>query len=215
MRYIYLLKDPISKEVVYVGETSKPKQRYNQHVWGIVGDSEEKKSWVKNLKAIGLKPLFEIIDTADSKRAAILKENDNIVALLKKGIKLFNTNNSRTLKQYDLFGKLIREYADRKLALEISGIIPRPERHTSGGYQWSYGDFSPGLFLQKEASKKVLCKPVLQIDKSGNIIKEFEGVRIAHKETGIDHRSISQVAAGSQIRKTAGGFIWKYKNEEV
>lgn len=36
----------------------------------------------------------------------------------------------------------------------------------------------------------------------------------ACKITGIDHRSISQVAAGSKTRKTAGGFIWKYAQQE-
>ena len=40
---------------------------------------------------------------------------------------------------------------------------------------------------------------------------EHEGVRLACAATGIDHRSISQVAAGSLIRKTAGGYLWKYK----
>jgi predicted GIY-YIG superfamily endonuclease len=54
-------------------------------------------------------------------------------------------------------------------------------------------------------------KTVQQLDKSGNVIAEFDGVREAGRITGIDHRSISQVAAGSTIRKSAGGFIWKYK----
>jgi hypothetical protein len=52
----------------------------------------------------------------------------------------------------------------------------------------------------------------LQINKKGEIIAEHNGVRLACVTTGIDHRSISQVAAGSKIRKTAGGFFWKYKN---
>lgn len=48
--------------------------------------------------------------------------------------------------------------------------------------------------------------------KNGDVLAEFEGVRRACEITGIDHRSISQVAAGSAVRKTAGGFLWKYKN---
>lgn len=55
-----------------------------------------------------------------------------------------------------------------------------------------------------------LKKRVQQLDKSGNIINEFHGVREACRITNIDHRSIAQVAAGSKIRKTAGGYKWKY-----
>jgi predicted GIY-YIG superfamily endonuclease len=55
-----------------------------------------------------------------------------------------------------------------------------------------------------------LIKKVQQIDKDGNVVNEFYGVREACRKTKIDHRSIAQVAAGSNIRKTAGGYKWKY-----
>jgi hypothetical protein len=57
-----------------------------------------------------------------------------------------------------------------------------------------------------------LVKLVLQIDKNGNIVNQFNGVREACRITGIDHRSISQVASGSLVRKSAGGYKWSYKN---
>jgi hypothetical protein len=55
-----------------------------------------------------------------------------------------------------------------------------------------------------------LTKMVQQIDKLGNVINEFYGVREACRKTNIDHRSIAQVAGGSTIRKTAGGYKWRY-----
>ena len=55
-----------------------------------------------------------------------------------------------------------------------------------------------------------LIKAVQQLDKQGNLINEFYGVREACRQTNIDHRSIAQVAGGSKIRKTAGGYKWKY-----
>jgi hypothetical protein len=60
--------------------------------------------------------------------------------------------------------------------------------------------------------KSTLKKTVYQLDKQGNKIAEFNGVREACRLTGIDHRSISQVASGSKIRKSAGGFKWVYKS---
>lgn len=54
-------------------------------------------------------------------------------------------------------------------------------------------------------------KKVYQYSKSGKFINEFDGVRDAGRITGIDHRSISAVASGSKIRRSAGGYVWKYQ----
>lgn len=51
--------------------------------------------------------------------------------------------------------------------------------------------------------------PVYMIDKiSMNIIQRFDSMKIAMQETGIGKEMISMVCRG--IRKTAGGYIWKY-----
>lgn len=63
---------------------------------------------------------------------------------------------------------------------------------------------------QKLIAASTQKKEVFQYDKSGELVSKFVGVREACRATGIDHRSISQVAAGSKIRKTAGGYVWKY-----
>lgn len=214
MRYLYIIKDPISKEVVWVGETSKPQQRYDQHAWGTTYDSKEKKEWLIGLKAIGLKPLFEIVDTTKTKREAIIKENHLIVSYLKKGCRLFNIKNSKTIKQYTLSGVLINEFADGKMVKEITGFRGHVGRPTSGGFQFSYGDFNPDLIAKNKAAKEVLCRPVVQINTTGKVISEFIGVREASRKTGIDHRSIQSVAAKSNPKRhTAGGYKWEYKNE--
>lgn len=51
--------------------------------------------------------------------------------------------------------------------------------------------------------------PILQYDLEGNFIKEWESVREAAKSLGMSHGNISCVL--KKKRKTAGGFIWKYK----
>jgi predicted GIY-YIG superfamily endonuclease len=212
MRYIYLIKDPTNDLVVYVGETSNVKQRFISHRCGnSTNFSKEKMEWTNNLKKLGLLPKFEIVKIVETKEQALIEENNLIMDYINKGFKLFNIKNRTTIKQYDLYGNLIGEFTNTKDAINKTGIRPRLNRASSGNYQWSYSDFKPDLIVKKELGKKIKCKKVLQIDKSGNIVAEFEGVRIASKITGIDHRSISQVASGSLIRKTAGGFKWKYK----
>ena len=63
----------------------------------------------------------------------------------------------------------------------------------------------------KSFVKSPLKKTVYQVDKNDNIVNIFLSTREAGRITGIDYRSISQVASGSLVRKTAGGFKWIYK----
>ena len=48
-------------------------------------------------------------------------------------------------------------------------------------------------------------KPVLQIDKSGNVVNSFKSCSEAYRKTGIRH--IREARLGKQ--KTAGGYYWR------
>lgn len=52
---------------------------------------------------------------------------------------------------------------------------------------------------------------VLQYDLNGNLIKEWNSATEAGKKLGILQQSISNCRTGKT--KTAGGYIWKYKEE--
>lgn len=56
-------------------------------------------------------------------------------------------------------------------------------------------------------------KPILQYDTNGNFIQEFSGVIEAGQAYGIWKGGISTCLKGKQ--RTAGGYIWKYKQEEI
>lgn len=53
---------------------------------------------------------------------------------------------------------------------------------------------------------------IYQLDPSGNIINEFKGPTEAQTKTGIRRDSIGNVLKNKQ--KNAGGFIWKYKDNQ-
>ena len=55
---------------------------------------------------------------------------------------------------------------------------------------------------------KKACKPVVQL-KDNTVIKEYQSIIQASRETGILNTKISEVVRNK--RKTAGGFCWKYK----
>lgn len=58
---------------------------------------------------------------------------------------------------------------------------------------------------------KITKRRVTQCDLNGNEIKVFESLDIAKKATGVDDGSIVKVCKGRS--KTAGGFKWKYTDE--
>ena len=57
--------------------------------------------------------------------------------------------------------------------------------------------------------KKLFSKPIVQYDKSMNIITEYESLSEAARQTNINTQNISSVCLGKN--KSAGGYIWKYK----
>ena len=57
-----------------------------------------------------------------------------------------------------------------------------------------------------------MSKPVMQLDKQGNLIKTFVSAKSASIETGVDHSNISRCC--NNKRKTAGGFVWKFERSE-
>ncbi len=70
-------------------------------------------------------------------------------------------------------------------------------------------------FFGKTHSKETLLKtrkPIIQLDKDNNFIKEWCGVNNAAKELGIKQSGISLVLNGKY--KTTGGFKFIYKNEK-
>ena len=57
-----------------------------------------------------------------------------------------------------------------------------------------------------------LAKPVLQYDLLGNFIREWPSASKVEEETGIWQTSISACCLGRYGFKTAGGYLWKFKN---
>ena len=59
---IYILIDPITQEVRYVGKANNITQRYKAHLNRARKHQIHKKNWINSLKKQGVKPLIEVID---------------------------------------------------------------------------------------------------------------------------------------------------------
>lgn len=60
---IYVLREPITNEIRYVGKTNSPKQRLKNHLNKLRDTNTHKRNWINKLRKDKLKPIFEIIDT--------------------------------------------------------------------------------------------------------------------------------------------------------
>lgn len=65
---------------------------------------------------------------------------------------------------------------------------------------------------QKYNCQYSFAKTILQFDKKGNFITEFPSTMEVYKQLGYGKGNISACCNGK--RKSCGGFIWRYKNDE-
>ena len=57
-----------------------------------------------------------------------------------------------------------------------------------------------------------ISRKILQYSKSGDFIREWSGAHGVERVLGIDNSSITKCCKGK--RKSSGGFVWKYKEED-
>ena len=210
--YIYTLTDPDTNQVRYVGKTVNVKRRY----YGHTNENSNKRlknshlaNWLLLLLKNNKKPILEVIDECDSNWEEL--EKYWIAQFKAWGFKLTNLTEGGQggtgYKQTEEHKRNISEAkkaSKRKLSEEQRQFIS--ERMKNNQY-------SKGAVRTKEIKenlKLLKSKPVLQYDKLGNFIKEFNSIKQASIETNTFSSSISNNLNNKS--KTAGGFIWKYKN---
>jgi hypothetical protein len=117
----------------------------------------------------------------------------------------------RKVKKYDLYGKFIKEY-DSISETMLDGFnegnvqsccVGKQKSH--GGYVWRYSEDKPPIKYENKTIRQVI-----QYDLNMNFIKEWDSIVSVSKELGIGGNSITTCCKGKY--KSAGGFIWKYKN---
>lgn len=136
-------------------------------------------------------------------------------------LKAIEDNNRRKIIQYDFNLKKIDEFdsvaeAHKKTGISKSLICNACSnmKKSAGGFIWRHlGDDLPSKEEVELIKKYVFPKRVSQFDLQLNVLYEYETVTQAAKSTGISRGNIE--ACCLKKRKTAGGYIWRYADEEV
>lgn len=118
-KFIYLLSDPRTGLVRWVGATNNPKQRFNEHLCKT--DNVEKAAWVNELKSLGFKPAMEVL--SESPIADWEEEEIFLIMYLRfLGANLLNKDGGGVL------GRTKRTLETRrKMSLAFTGKVASPE----------------------------------------------------------------------------------------
>lgn len=97
---------------------------------------------------------------------------------------------------------------------EVLAKIKKSCEKYRGDHHWfrlGYAKPNPVCFRFPEAARVARRKPVYQIDKNGNIVKKFNSIIEASKESGIHKSCISQVCR--KLYNYAGEYQWRYVSD--
>lgn len=192
---IYTLSDPITNQVRYIGKTKRELRfRMYAHLsnYKIKKEKNYKNSWIKSLKKKNLIPIIEILDVVMEDEWEFW-EQYWISQFKCWGFNLTNmTLGGEGGSGKGPIGYKHTEEAKLKISLANRGTKSK---------QW----------LDNIA--KAMKKPILQFDMDGNFVKEWDSSTDAAIFLGDINKkkNISAVLNGKYGKKSAYGYIWKFK----
>jgi hypothetical protein len=191
--YVYLHLNPNTKEIFYVG------LGYNKRAWVMEGRN---KIWHNYFNKYGF-PIVKIYKENLTRQEAALLEIELIKTYGRK------TKNEGTLVNICDGGEGNRGYTHTNEWKEKQALIRKGKKLGPLSDEAKH-KISKSLKGKKRPTQ---MKPVLQYDLEGNFIKEYESIVQAMEMTKI--KSIFENASGYKNNKvkTAGGFVWIYKEQ--
>lgn len=187
---IYVLIDPITNMVRYVGKANNVTQRYRAHLNRARKHQIHKKNWVENLKKEGLKPIIDVIDIVPIDDW-IFWETYWISQMKTWGFDLINYTNGG---DGCTFGNETSFKKGHKLWLG---------KNHSEETKKKIGENN--AFKGKPSLKR---RQVKQLTLQGDLIKIWDCILDAEKETNSSSSKIVLVCKGE--RKTHNNFKWEY-----
>lgn len=184
----------------------------------LISKKEVQKLWFRDKAYLMKRPSIDRIDNDGN----YTYDNCQFIELGENSRKA-NKNKGKKILQYDLDGNFIKEWScarkiERELNFRHQSISQccLKKKKTSRGFIWIYKNSQKVL---KKLSNKELnfylsnanSIPVCQYNKNNKFIKEWENAKKAGKQLKVDATSINKVCRGKL--KSAGDFIWKYKND--
>jgi hypothetical protein len=211
--YVYELKHKITNEF-YIGVRSCYGDSNNDNYMGSMKTWDVDKSML--VKTI-INDKFETRKEANIKEIELLKENINHPLnrnyhIPTHGFCCFGTRHSDTHKR-KLSELKLNKYKLNPQMLENNRIAQKNRWTNELKYEWSVKMTSINSTKEyrnkqiQSATNKV--KYVLQFNKNGEFIKEYNSINEAARQLNVDKTCISRNCNGKY--KSAFGYVWKFK----
>ena len=232
---IYILIDPRDYKIRYVGQTNNIKIRYNSHICDINSNTHKSK-WIKSLKNLGFRPKIVVIgeytkDTIDVwemfwityyRQCGYELTNYGDGGKTRKGYKWSEATHQkfkRTVTGRKLSENTKRKMSDAHMGKKMSNDAKLKMRNNNLGRKMP--DDIKNKIRLKLVGRKVSDETKNKLKQSrpnkmkinqynlfGEFIKTWECISDADRELHIPNPNIVKCLKG--VRKSAGGFIWKY-----
>lgn len=154
------------------------------------------------------KLLIEKLNTRDQKYGYNLKEGGSCGSLSEETRKKMSKSQTGKKLSEETRKKISESSMGKRLSEETKEKI----RKAGIGKQCSE-DFKKRMSRLKSGENNHNAKRVVQYDLNGKLIRIWDYIRQVEKEIGIIHGNISKCCKGEY--KTAGGFIWRYADDEI
>ena len=193
----------------YIGMTSRePKKRWNNgwgyknnlRMWNDIQNSDWNKDWEHN-----------ILGKFEDKQEALNLE-EMFIWLFDSINEGYNTS-SYGSGNYERTEEQKRKMSESHIGKHFSEEHKKKISEAQSGEKayWYGKHFSEEH--KKKISESMGVNGILQFSKNGEFIAEYPSTKEAERQTGCYQQNICNCCKGE--RKSAGGYIWKYKKSEI
>ena len=189
--YVYAHLNPINKDIFYIGIG------FGNRAWNKWAGRS--KFWDNYVNKHGFE--VDIIEQNITRKQAEKIEQRLIADLGRRQLDEGGVLVNRSLGGESSVGYKHTDEFKKKLSEDRKGKCTRKERNLTVETKQKISDKLKGR-------KATWCKPVIQLDKEGNMIKEWSSISEARKQTGA--KTIWEVIQGKH--KTSAGYKWKLKH---
>jgi len=215
----------MTNEVRYVGKTvSKLNVRLSKHKHRRNKNNSHKNNWLRLLERKGLLSKLRIIAIEKCEESLLTERERYWIQYFKdKGCDLTNVTSggevgSHGYKHSEKAKQKIAQVARQHKGRKLTSVHKKNISKSLIGNTRRLG--KPCTEAQKQKISKARRgksawnkKKVMQMTLDGEMIQIWESVDKAQKDLGI--RNISCAARNKKYRKQAGGFMWRYVDDQV
>jgi hypothetical protein len=238
--YLYVLKDPTTQIVRYVGKTIYPDKRLKNHISECKYKKVKHKrgNWIRSLLKKDLLPILEVIKVCrldefekyethyiKQYKSKYLTNSDETVQgnsrRIKEVLDRQSKNSGREVHQYSLKGEYIKTFQSvRKAAEEVGGnhgnITRCCNKQLKHAYGYIYSYEKKNIEeIQEVINPNAMKKQVVELDAEGNIINEWNSLMDCSRETGLDNGNISKVCNNKMKTHKSRIFRFKYLLDDL